>query len=130
MGADWIATATSLLDAIRALLERRRERDAHVERCLQALREAQYATLSYEAKPVSKQTPEHYLAVARAWDDLADMMRRYDQVLYDRLRLKSCFWRQGADWGEDQLSAAKIGLDQIRKYTELQLIVRQPKPVK
>lgn len=127
---DWTAFATGLIGIIPTLDERRRARDAHVEETITALREAYYATVAYEEALADGEgrSRKQELALALAWENFATKSRRYDERLFDRLRLKGRFWREGGNWDEATRRQAKIGLERIRQDAELQLLVRQPAP--
>lgn len=116
-----IATMISMLDAKRA-----REQD-HVEQVLNALGTAYFSTETYFANIESGQTPSRadQLDLARKWDHVANMIRRYDQNLASRFSLKSRFWSEGAAWERQQIREAKIGLQKIRMDARSMLILKQ-----
>jgi hypothetical protein len=127
---DWIGFAVSLLDLVPVLAERRRARDAHIEETITALREAYLATVEYEEALAAgdPRSRAQEFALARSWENFATKIRRYDEGLFNRLRLKGRFWREGGCWDEATRHDAKIGLERIRQDAELQLLVKQPLP--
>jgi hypothetical protein len=127
---DWIGFAGSVIDLIPTLAARRRARDAHVEDTISALREAYYATVAYEEEVIEggPRSRTQELALALAWEKFAIKVRRYDQALFNRLRLKGRFWREGGQWDEATRRNARIALEGIRQDAELQLLVKQPAP--
>lgn len=127
---DWNAFTGGVLGLVPYLSERRRARDAHVEETINALREAYYATIAYEEclADGEERSRQQELALALAWDKFATRIRRYDEALFGRLRLKGRFWRDGGQWDEETRRRARIGLERIRQDAELELLVRQPPP--
>lgn len=127
---DWIGFAGGLISIVPALEERRRARDAHVEETITALREAYYATVAYEEGLADGEarSRRRELDLALAWENFATKIRRYDEVLFNCLRLKGRFWREGGRRDEATRREAKIGLERIRQDAELQLLVKQPAP--
>lgn len=127
---DWAGFFSFMAAVVPALSERRRSRDAHVEGTIIALREAYYATVKYEEALASGEarSRQQEFDLALAWDTFATKVRRYDEDLFDRLRLKGRFWREGGQWDEATRRNARIGLERVRQDAELELLVRQPPP--
>ena len=82
-----------------------------------ALSNAFNATVGYygklatgEAKSVER---EH--EIAALWDEAAVRIEPIDNVLANRLGLKSRFWREGAAWTDEQIKDANIQLDKVRR---------------
>ena len=73
--------------------------------------EGYYATL----KGGADKSQEKEYQVASAWDEVAILLRKFDENLAHRLKLKSRFWREGAAWSDEQIRLAKIGLDDVRR---------------
>jgi hypothetical protein len=120
----WIELFGALVELIPAILEKKRDAQAHIERTLQAFNEAYYETESYFGMLEDGGEPsrERQFQVARCWDDVSHMIARYDENLANRLSLKSRFWREGAAWSPQQRQQAKIGLEQVRRDGRLLLM--------
>lgn len=127
---DWAGFLASVTAIVPTLSERRRARDLHVEGTITSLRDAYYATLKYEEELASgeERSRPHELDLALAWENFATKIRRYDEGLFNRLRLKGRFWREGGGWNDETRRNAKIGLERIRQDAELRLLVEQPVP--
>ena len=99
----------------------------HVERALNALGTAYFATEAYFAKLESGDTLSRVdqLALAEKWDHVANMIRRYDQNLASRFSIKSRFWSEGATWDRNQIQHANIGLERIRMDARTRLLLKQ-----
>ena len=106
--------------------KRAREQD-HVEKVLNALGTAYFATESYFANLESGPPPSRsdQLALAEKWDHVANVIRRYDQNLASRFSIKSRFWRDGATWDRHQIHLANIGLEKIRMDARSMLLLKQ-----
>jgi len=129
---DWITFAAGVSEVVPYLAERRRAKDNHVEETITALREAYYVTITYEEELLAgnSRSRRQELALALAWENFATKIRRYDEPLFNRLRLKGRFWREGAAWDAETRRSAKIGIERIRQDAELQLLAKQPTPKK
>ena len=53
--------------------------------------------------------------IAALWDIVAICMEPFNISLAHRLGQKSCFWREDAAWSDEQIKAAKIQLDAVRR---------------
>ena len=60
--------------------------------------------------------------IAHLWDELAIRIEPFDPSIANRLGLKSRYWREGAAWSDEQISAAKIQLDYVRRDANYALI--------
>lgn len=127
---DWTELVTFVTAVVPALSEQRRARDAHVEETVMTFRQAYYATLKYEAGLAEGEAPSRQaeLDLALAWENVATRIRRYDECLFNRMRLKGHFWRDGAGWSEETMRHARIGLERVRQDAEFKLLVEQLPP--
>ncbi|WP_147471299.1 hypothetical protein [Pseudomonas amygdali] len=116
-----ITTMIPILDAKRA-----REQE-HVERVLNALGTAYFATETYFAnlESGSPSSRADQLALAEKWDHVANVIRRYDQNLASRFSIKSRFWSEGGTWDRRQIQQANIGLEKIRMDARSMLLLKQ-----
>ncbi len=82
-----------------------------------ALSKAFIETEGYYAGRATGQTKdvakEH--EVAALWDNVSICMEPFNIALAHRLGQKSRFWREGAAWSDEQIKAAKIQLDMVRR---------------
>ena len=53
--------------------------------------------------------------IAEAWAEAAIRLRKFNSNLSNRLGLKSRFWREGAAWSDEQITGARIGLEDVRR---------------
>jgi hypothetical protein len=54
-------------------------------------------------------------AIAALWDTVSICMEPFNTSLAHRLGQKSRFWREGGAWSDEQIKAAKIQLDAVRR---------------
>lgn len=62
----------------------------------------------------SKSTSEEH-TIADAWSEAGIRLRKFNANLSNRLGLKSRFWREGAAWTDEEISGARIGLEDVRR---------------
>lgn len=82
-----------------------------------ALSEAFIATEGYyasRAEGMPKDTNVEF-KIAKLWDKVSICMEPFNTALAHRLGQKSRFWREGAAWSDEQIKAAKIQLDAVRR---------------
>lgn len=119
-----------VVTSIVPVLDAKRAREVeHVERTLEALSSAYYATQSYFASIKDGERPSRreQIALAEKWDHAGHLIRRYDENLASRLSLKSRFWREGGAWDKSQIAHANIGLENVRRDGRAMLLIKQHK---
>lgn len=112
------------------ILESRREKEQdRVDETLHALGDAYYSTLSYyETGKANESSKRHeQIQLARKWDKVANLTRKFDASLANRFSLKSRFWQDGEAWNNEQIKSAKIGLERVRSDARFLLIPKQKK---
>jgi hypothetical protein len=82
--------------------------------------EGYYAALS--AGGVKDPTREH--RISHLWEQAAIASEPFDRSLSSRLGLKSRYWREGAAWSDEQIAAARIQLESVRRDSNFALIRR------
>lgn len=61
-----------------------------------------------------KRDAQNECNIAEQWEQAALLLEPNDAELAKRLGLKSNFWRSGAAWSDEEVSAAGIQLDRVR----------------
>lgn len=81
----------------------------------EAITKAYHATCGYYAKRDQGAPTDVGLEhdIAALWDVAATRVQPIDEMLANRLGLKSRYWREGAAWSDEQIADAKIQLDKI-----------------
>lgn len=89
-----------------------------------ALSRAFHATEGYYAQLAAggKEDPKREHEIAELWDAAAICIAPFNDKLANRLGLKSRFWREGAAWSDDQIKAANIQLEKVRRDGNYALI--------
>ena len=70
-----------------------------------------YASLN---EYTGKNTEQEHV-IAEAWNEASIHLKQFNANLANRLSLKSRFWREGAVWSDEQISGARIGLEDVRR---------------
>lgn len=120
---EYINELMLLIAAIKKLQDISKSKKKQLTEALDALRKAAYSTKGYYAaqkvgKGIDKDT-EHQLAIM--WIDCANKVRNYSEDLYERFKLKRNYWLSPEDWTDEQVKAARIGLDDIHREAEILL---------
>jgi hypothetical protein len=61
-----------------------------------------------------KRDTQNECNIAEQWEQAALLLEPIEAELAKRLGLKSNFWRSGAAWSDEEVSAAGIQLDRVR----------------
>lgn len=124
MIAESIALLAPLMIAYAQEIEQnKRMTEQNKREAKHALSQAFLATESYyaeRASGVQKNIAKEY-EIATLWDKVSICMEPFNVSLSHRLGQKSCFWREGAAWTDEQIKAAKIQLDLVRKDSRIAL---------
>lgn len=119
--AFWVATSSLVLQAIKMIPRKKRDRSPEDEEALVAVSEAYHATQAYYSGPARSRDAVARMAIADKWCTVGVLLQKYDRRLANRLDVKSRYWREGATWTDTAIQEAKIGLDDIWRETNLRL---------
>jgi hypothetical protein len=122
IAALWISGASLLLQVVQMIPRDPKKRTPEDEAALLAVSEAYYATKAYDAFLKSNPRDESKeFEVAAKWERVAVLLHKYDSSLGERLSVKSEYWRRGANWSDEAIRVAGIGLEQIKMEVDERL---------
>ncbi len=108
--------ATLLVNLYLQLKHLRTEKRMEKQAILSAVSKAFHATESYYRmlENGSARDTERECNIAEKWEHASLLIKPIDAELAKRLGLKSNFWRNGAAWSNEEISAAGIQLERVR----------------
>jgi hypothetical protein len=123
--ANLIVGLLQLVLAALALIPREsRNRTKDDEEALAALSDAYHSTNKYyEFLDANKgrRDRSQEADLARKWEQVGILLKKYDETLADRLDAKSRYWKAGGTWSNEVIKQAGIGLENIRREVRLRV---------
>ncbi len=112
----WIRITSILLSVSSLLRQMNAEQRKQKEEVQKAVSNAFHSTDAYytyrdSGKP---RDTDREFSIARDWEHASILIEPLDADLANRLGIKSCFWREGGLWSDQQIKEAGIQLKKVR----------------